>query len=54
MKGALAKVDGITDVNCDASTATCTFKAPKELDVDAKLTEIADGGNKHVQGWSKN
>jgi copper chaperone CopZ len=54
VKGALAKVDGITDVKCDTSTTTCTFKAPKDLDVDSKLDEIVASGNKHVEGWSKN
>jgi copper chaperone CopZ len=53
VRDALAKVDGITDVECDTSTTTCTFKAPKDLDVDAKLNEIVDAGNKHVKGWSK-
>ena len=54
MRGALEKVDGITDIECDTKTTTCTFKAKKDLDVDAKLDEIVESGNKHVKGWSRN
>ena len=54
VKGALEKVDGITDIECDTSTTTCTFKAKKDLDVDAKLNEIVEAGNTHVKGWSRN
>ena len=54
MKGALEGVDGVADIQTDVATNSCTFKAPKDLDVDAALNEIVAGGNAHVKGWSKN
>lgn len=54
VKKALAKYDAVQDVNCDASTTTCTIKVPADYDVDGMLNEIVDSGNTHVKGWSKN
>ena len=46
---------GLTDLDCTpaAGGGTCTFKAPKEMDVEAKLDEIATKGNK-LEGWTRN
>ncbi|MCP4098331.1 MAG: hypothetical protein GY880_11445 [Planctomycetaceae bacterium] len=52
MKGALAGVTGVKDINCDTSTRSCTFSAPKDLDVAATLNELVEGGNKHIKDWS--
>jgi hypothetical protein len=54
VRGALAKVDAITDVVCDTKTTTCSFKVPKDFDIDATLDQIVESGNTHVKGWSKN
>lgn len=52
MRAALKKVDGIADIKTDTSGNTCTFKAPKDLDVKATLDKIVEGGNSHIKGWA--
>lgn len=54
VRAAFAKVEGITDVETDTSERVASFKAPKDMDVDAKLNEIVASGNTHVKGWSRN
>lgn len=56
MKKALATVDGISDVDCDTSDRSCTFKAPAGFDVDKALNELVEGGkeNGKMKNWSKN
>ena len=51
MKGALAKVDGITDVELKSGSGS--FTAPADMDVAAELDKIVEGGNEHMKGWSK-
>jgi hypothetical protein len=52
VKGALAGVTGVSDIKTDISGRSCTFSAPKDLDVAATLNKLADDGNKHIAGWS--
>jgi hypothetical protein len=52
VEGALAGVSGVSDINCDAKTRSCTFSAPKDLDVAATLNKLVEGGNKHIKDWS--
>ena len=52
MRTALTKVDGIADIKTNHEDNTCSFKAPKDLDVEKTLNEIAEGGNHHIKGWS--
>ena len=51
VRGDLAKVDGIYEIKADFSSQTCEFKAAKDLDVKAKLTELAKT-NEHLEDWS--
>jgi len=51
VRGDLAKVEGIYEIKADSSSLTCEFKAVKDLDVKAKLTELAKT-NEHLADWS--
>ena len=53
MRSALTSVDGITEIELDAGSASGTFVAPADLDVKATLDKFAEEGNKHIAGWSK-
>lgn len=54
MRGALTAVEGIIDIQTNVADHTCTFSAPADLDVDAMLDKIIEGGTKQVEGWSLN
>jgi hypothetical protein len=48
----LTSVDGVTDIELDASSTSGTFKAPAGLDVDAMLNKMAEENSKFAD-WSK-
>lgn len=52
MRGDLAKVSGVTEIETDIKTTICKFKLddPK-LDIKAKLDELAKT-NDHIAGWT--
>lgn len=52
VRTALKSVDGIADIKTDITDNTCTFKAPKDLDVKATLNKIVEGGNTHIKDWA--
>jgi hypothetical protein len=47
----LATLEGVSDVRTDLGSRTCQFKLAKsDLDLEAKLTELAKG-NEHFVGF---
>jgi len=52
VRTALTAVDGIADIKTNPSDRSCTFNAPKDLDVTATLNKIVEDGNKHIKDWS--
>ena len=52
MRRALTSVDGIIDIKLDYKSASGTFRAPEDLDIEETLNKFADEGNKHIAGWS--
>ena len=52
VKGALAAVDGIGEVETNVRDNTCSFNAPEAMDVAATLNQIVENGNLHIKGWS--
>jgi hypothetical protein len=56
VKTALATVDGIEGVETSApgpDGGTCSFNAPADLDVEATLNKLVEGGASKIKGWSK-
>ena len=51
MKNALTGVTGVVQIETNPADNTCVFKAPAGLNVEKTLNEIAEAGNKHIQGW---
>ena len=51
MKNALTGVNGVVEIETNTSDNSCVFKAPADLNVEKTLNEIAEAGNKHIQGW---
>jgi hypothetical protein len=51
VRSALSKVAGIYELKTDLGARTCEFKAAKDLDVKAKLDELASS-NEHLAKWS--
>ena len=45
VRGALESL-GASDIKCDTDSKSCTFAAPKDMDVKAKLKEVATAENK--------
>jgi hypothetical protein len=46
-------IPSVAEIDTDTSSRKCSFKVNlDEVDIAAKLNEIADGGNRHVKGWS--
>ena len=41
----------MVQIETDPSDNSCVFKAPNGLNVEKTLNEIAEAGNKHIQGW---
>lgn len=51
MRGALNKIDGVAKIETDISSRTCSFLVPKDVDVEEKLNEVAEG-NSHLSGFT--
>lgn len=52
MRAALTGI-GATDFEGDNKTKTCSFKIPKDVELDAKLDELAKDSSNKLTGWSK-
>ena len=51
MRGDLAKVKGVSDIQTDIPGRVCKFKlANSDLDIKAKLAELSKT-NSHIRGW---
>lgn len=51
MRSELANVEGISKIQTDIKKKSCQFwLANKDLDLKAKLTELAQG-NEHIKGF---
>ena len=48
----LAGVEGITDIQTDVPTNSCSFNAPQDLDVAATLNELVESGNSRIKNWT--
>jgi hypothetical protein len=44
---------GADDVECDTATKSCSFKIAKDVDLDAKLDELAKNKSNKLSDWSK-
>lgn len=54
MRSGLESVDGISNIQTDVPSRTCTFELDDEtIDITAKLNELADT-NEHIAGWIMN
>lgn len=52
VKSALEGIEGVTDIDLNASETMGKFTAPKDLDVKMALDKIVEGGNTHIKGYS--
>jgi copper chaperone CopZ len=52
VRTALTSVDGIADIKTNPADRSCTFNAPKDLDVTATLNKIVEDGNRHIKDWA--
>ena len=51
MRGALTKVDGVSDIQTDVPNRLCTFKfATNRGDINAQLAKLAQT-NEHIAGF---
>jgi|TARA_B110000495_G_C23035860_1_gene618584 hypothetical protein len=51
VQNALNGVNGVVQIETNPKDNSCVFKAPAGLNVENTLNEIAEAGNKHIQGW---
>ena len=51
MRSALTDVAGVSNIKTDTATTSCEFALVGDLDIEAKLTELAET-NEHIAGFS--
>lgn len=53
MKKALESLDGVADIDLDTSKTCGSFTAPADMDIEAELNKLVEGGASKMKGWSK-